>query len=77
MIRKLTVSLLFVTSVLTAAQKQSDGRPATTLRMDAKDHGIVLSYGIRPDEPGFRALSLPPTSRHSTGSSANTKAHTV
>src|SRR4030042_676573 len=27
----------------------SDGRPAATLRMDAKDHGIVLRYGDGPD----------------------------
>ena len=31
-------------------QKYSDGRPAATLRMDAKDHGIVLRYGDGPDK---------------------------
>jgi hypothetical protein len=30
------------------AQKYSDGRPATGLRMDAKDYGIVLKYGDGP-----------------------------
>jgi predicted GH43/DUF377 family glycosyl hydrolase len=28
----------------------SDGRPAPGLRMDAKDHGIVLKYGDGPDK---------------------------
>lgn len=28
----------------------SDGRPAPVLRMDAKDHGIVLKYGDGPDK---------------------------
>ena len=32
-----------------APQKYSDGRPAATLRMDAKDYGIVLRYGDGPD----------------------------
>ena len=30
-------------------QKYRDGRPAATLRMDAKDHGIVLRHGDGPD----------------------------
>ena len=34
----------------TTAQEYSDGRPATTLRMDATDHGIVLRYGDGPDD---------------------------
>jgi predicted GH43/DUF377 family glycosyl hydrolase len=34
--------------VSTVPQKYSDGRPAATLRMDAKDHGIVLRYGDGP-----------------------------
>ena len=50
MIKKLTVSLLLVTSVLTAAQKQSDDRPEANLRIDAKDHGIVLRYGDGPQQ---------------------------
>ncbi len=39
MIKKLTVSLLLVTSVLTA-----------TMRLDARDQGIVLRYGDGPDK---------------------------
>lgn len=31
-------------------QKYSDSRPAATLRMDARDHGIVLRYGDGPDK---------------------------
>lgn len=51
MIKKLTVSLLLVTSVLTAAQKKySDGRPTATMRLDARDQGIVLRYGDGPDK---------------------------
>ena len=30
-------------------QKYKDGRPEASLRMDAKDHGIVLRYGDGPD----------------------------
>jgi len=30
--------------------KYRDGRPEATLRMDAKDHGIVLRYGDGPDQ---------------------------
>jgi len=30
--------------------KYRDGRPATALRMDAQDHGIVLRYGDGPDK---------------------------
>jgi predicted GH43/DUF377 family glycosyl hydrolase len=32
-----------------APLKYRDGRPEATLRMDAKDHGIVLRYGDGPD----------------------------
>ena len=31
-------------------KKYSDGRPAATLRMDARDYGIVLKYGDGPDQ---------------------------
>ena len=42
--------LIFFLSVLSAKpQKYKDGRPFTTLRMDAKDQGIVLRYGNGPD----------------------------
>jgi predicted GH43/DUF377 family glycosyl hydrolase len=34
----------------TTAQKYSDGRPEASLRMDARDHGIVLRYGDGPDQ---------------------------
>ena len=33
----------------TDKKKYSDGRPEATLRMDAKDYGIVLKYGDGPD----------------------------
>ena len=36
-------------TVSAAAQRYRDGRPAATLRMDAKDHGIVLRHGGGPD----------------------------
>jgi predicted GH43/DUF377 family glycosyl hydrolase len=32
------------------SNKYSDGRPEATLRMDAKDHGIVLRYGDGPNQ---------------------------
>ena len=35
--------------VSAAESKYRDGRPEATLRMDAKDHGIVLRYGDGPD----------------------------
>jgi hypothetical protein len=31
-------------------RKYHDGRPQAQLRMDAKDHGIVLRYGDGPDQ---------------------------
>jgi predicted GH43/DUF377 family glycosyl hydrolase len=40
---------VMVLNLMATGQKYSDGRPATTLRMDAKDHGIVLKYGDGPD----------------------------
>jgi predicted GH43/DUF377 family glycosyl hydrolase len=44
------MALLFeATTASAAAQPYSDSRPAATLRMDAKDHGIVLRYGDGPD----------------------------
>ena len=46
-----TASLLLVHPNLSEAQqKYSDGRPEATLRLDAKDHGIVLRYGDGPDK---------------------------
>ena len=45
------VILILFTSVASAADsKYRDGRPEATLRMDAKDHGIVLRYGDGPDK---------------------------
>ena len=32
------------------SRKYPDGRPQALLRMDAKDHGIVLRYGDGPDQ---------------------------
>jgi len=40
--------VLFMTALSSKSQKYSDGRPFTTLRMDAKDQGIVLRYGDGP-----------------------------
>ena len=43
----------YITSAAGAGVEPSeyrDGRPAATLRMDAKDHGIVLRYGDGPDK---------------------------
>ena len=37
-------------TVSAAASGYRDGRPAATLRMDAKDHGIVLRHGDGPDQ---------------------------
>ncbi|MCX6225643.1 MAG: hypothetical protein NTV01_12985, partial [Bacteroidia bacterium] len=43
--------LITVLSILPARpQGYSDGRPAATLRMDAKDYGIVLRYGDGPGD---------------------------
>ena len=47
MIKKLTASLLIVTSVLSAAQKYNYGRLTATMRLDIRDQGIVLRYGDR------------------------------
>lgn len=41
---------IMVLNLLAIAQKYSDGRPEATLRMDVKDHGIVLKYGNGPDD---------------------------
>ncbi len=43
-------ALFFVAVTVSAAEspKYRDGRPAATLRLDAKDHGIVLRYGDGP-----------------------------
>jgi predicted GH43/DUF377 family glycosyl hydrolase len=40
--------LLVAATVSAAPPKYADGRPAATLRMDAKDHGVVLRYGDGP-----------------------------
>ena len=44
------VLAVVASTVAAAAQEYPDGRPATTLRMDAKDHGVVLRYGDGPNE---------------------------
>ncbi|MDP2335801.1 MAG: hypothetical protein Q8N05_05015 [Bacteroidota bacterium] len=41
--------ILFFSLQSATAQAYSDGRPIATLRMDAKDTGIVLRYGDGPD----------------------------
>jgi len=50
-IKELILSFtLVVASTTIEAQVYSDYRPAATLRMGAKDHGIVLRYGDGPRE---------------------------
>ena len=49
------VALLACSTVLVAAQpRYTDGRPTATLRMDAKDHGIVLRHGNGPAQCDLR-----------------------
>jgi predicted GH43/DUF377 family glycosyl hydrolase len=45
----LSILVLFPSTLSVAASKYRDGRPEATLRMDAKDHGIVLRYGDGPE----------------------------
>jgi predicted GH43/DUF377 family glycosyl hydrolase len=45
-----TALLVMATTVSATPQKYSDGRPEAKLRMDAKDHGIVLKYGDGPNK---------------------------
>ena len=43
--------LALVPSIVFAAEpRYSDGRPEATLRMDARDHGVVLRYGDGPGQ---------------------------
>ncbi|HSG23496.1 MAG TPA: hypothetical protein VLA64_11135, partial [Azonexus sp.] len=48
----ITATVLMVTAIAVSAAtpEYSDGRPAPTLRLDAKDHGIVLRYGDGPEK---------------------------
>lgn len=46
----LAALVVVASTVSAAAQEYRDGRPTATLRMDAKDHGIVLRYGDGPDK---------------------------
>jgi len=54
--KELLIKALVITTILGGcdhpafAQKYSDGRPEAHLRMDARDHGIVLRYGDGPDQ---------------------------
>lgn len=41
--------IIFMSILSAISQNYSDGRPMATLRMDAKDNGIVLRYGDGPD----------------------------
>ena len=43
-------ALLVLPLTASTQQEYSDGRPAATLRMDAKDQGIVLRYGDGPNQ---------------------------
>lgn len=45
-----TALLVTATAASAATPEYRDGRPAATLRMDAKDHGIVLRYGDGPEK---------------------------
>ena len=45
---QLAILILFTPIASAAEAKYRDGRPEATLRMDAKDHGIVLQYGDGP-----------------------------
>ena len=47
---QLVILILFTPTLWAAESKYRDGRPEATLRMDAKDHGIVLRYGDGPDQ---------------------------
>ncbi len=47
---QLVILILFAPTLWTAESKYRDGRPEATLRMDAKDHGIVLRYGDGPNQ---------------------------
>ena len=46
----LTAAVFLAAALSPFAQEYSDGRPGTTLRMDAKDHGIVLRHGDGPSQ---------------------------
>jgi len=49
-VKTLAIALLAIATAESAAsQPYSDGRPAAALRMDAKDHGVVLRYGDGPN----------------------------
>jgi len=52
MMKKLALMTIFVmgVSLLANAQKYSDGRLDANMRMEARDHGIVLRYGDGPDK---------------------------
>ncbi len=41
---------MMAATVVMAQQKYPDGRPAAKLRLNAKDHGIVLRHGDGPDK---------------------------
>jgi len=54
--RKLSIKMAAIVMLLVgcsssgSAQLHEDGRPAAVLRMDARDHGIVLRFGDGPDQ---------------------------
>ncbi len=65
------IDFVLCTFIASAAEtKYRDGRPAETLRMDAKDHGIVLRYGDGPDQGSRRAMDRRSTT-HGTHRRAN------
>lgn len=44
------VVMVLISTFSVTAQKYADGRTEAMLRMDAKDHGIVLRFGDGPDK---------------------------
>jgi len=47
---RLVALILFAPALPAAEPGYPDGRPAAALRMEARDHGIVLRYGDGPDQ---------------------------
>jgi len=49
-LRIAVVFLLIVGAIASGKTKYRDGRPEATMRLEAKDHGIVLRYGDGPEK---------------------------
>ena len=50
MVRIIITVLILVPVMVSAQQNYSDSRPQATMRLEAKDQGIVLRYGDGPDQ---------------------------